>query len=255
MGKIREEVLQRNQNIKEAYNQKILSGSRDIESILDDLSRDYFIVKYYIRSILKEQGIIIERKTEYERTDKNKLETRNLEIINLFNNEVDPEIIAEKFDITPTRVRQILRSKLGNTFKASYNKLNATLDSIKQDLTDGIPYKSIVKKYGKNIIKQINYNLKFNLFKESSSIKTKDIISMSKRGLPPKDIALKHNVTRNYIYIILHENGIRYNVKDDKILRDKKIIKQKKAGVAINEIASTHKITPTMVRIILSKNK
>lgn len=254
MGKIREEILERNQKIKDSYNKKVSEGIKP-ETIMDELSKEHGVVKFYIRSILKEQGIIIERKTEYERTDKTKLDTRDTEIVELFNKDTDPDVIADKFNITPTRVRQILRSKLGKTFKASSHKLTIELEAIKKDLKENLPYKSIVAKYGKNTIKQIKYNLGFNLFKESSSLKTKDIIEMANKGLPPKDIAAKHGVTRNYVYIILHDNGIRYNIKDDKIARDKKIIAQKKSGKSVNEIAGLHKITPTMVRIILGNKK
>jgi len=253
MGKIRKLILSRNQEIKDGY-LKAIKEEKLLETIMDELAKEHAIGKFYIRTILKEQGIEISRKTEYDRSDRLELSTRDSEIVDLFNLEIDPDEIAAKFEITSTRVRQILRDKLGKSFKTP--KLKNKLDDIKKDLHDGMSYELIVDKYGKNIIKQIKYNLNFNVFKKSLEYKIKDIVKMSKSGKPPKDIAKKHSVTRDYVYTILHGNGIRSKIStDDKTKRDKIIVQAKKDGMNVDDIAKKHKLTSTMVRIILSKEK
>ena len=268
MGRIRKIILERNQKIKEAYLKEIGSG-KDPDVVMDELAKSNDIGRFYVRTILKEQGIEIERKTEYERSDKDELVKRDSEIVELFNSEIDPEDIAKKFDLTTTRVRQILRSKLGKSFKAP--KLKNKLDEIKEALESGLPYDcsckknkienckcdTIVGRYGKNIIKQIKYNMGYNVFKKALEYKIKDMVKMAKSGKPPKDIANKHNVTLNYTYMILHDNGIRSKItKEDKTKRDKAIWEAKmKKGKSVEEIAEKHELTPTMVRIIISKMK
>lgn len=253
MGKIRLMVQERNHEIKKEYLKRIESG-KDIDTVMDELAALHSIGRFYVRTILKEQGIEIERKTEYERSDKDKLIKRDDEIVELFKNETDPEIIAEKFELTSTRVRQILRAKLGKSFKVP--KLKLKLDEIKKELADGIPYDTIVEKHGKNIIKQIKYNLGFNVFKKALEYKIKDIVHLAKSGTPPKDIARKHDVTLNYTYMILHDNGIRSKIsKEAKKKRDQAIFDSKKKGESVDSIAEKNDLTPTMVRIILSEKK
>ncbi len=252
MAKIRKLILERNKKIKRKYLKETTAG-KDSDSVMDELAKQHDIGRFYIRTILKEEGIEIERKTEYERSDKEKLNKRDQDIIDLFNTEVDPDDIAKKFKLTPTRVRQILRAKLGKAFKVP--KLKLKLDEIKKELEQGVPYDNIVDKYGKNVIKQIKYNLGYNIFKKSLEYKIKDIVSMAKSGEPPKKIADKHRVTLNYTYMILHDNGIRSKIsKDDKEKRDLKIFNASKKK-SVDEIAEEFELTPTMVRIIISKMK
>ena len=260
-------VIERNQGIKEKYQESIESG-KDSDAIMDELALSNGIGKFYIRTILKEQGIEIERKSEYDRSDREKLTTRDEEIIDMFKNENDPDDIAKKYELTPTRVRQIIRSKFGK-FKVPDLKLNNTLEKIKHDLESRMQYDcsckrqkiqcecdTITKKYGKNIIKKIKYNLGYNVFKKSLEYKIKDMVKEAKSGVPPKDIADKHKVTLNYTYIILHDNGIRSKIsKTEKSKRDAKILNAKKKGKSIESIAELYDLTPTMVRIILTELK
>jgi hypothetical protein len=251
MGKLK--GLERNQGIKKIYLDEIKKG-KDHDSVMDAIALQYNIGRFYVRTILKEQGIEIERKTEYKRSDKDKLIKRDNEIVNLFKDEIDPDVIAKKFELTSTRVRQILRGKLGKSFKVP--KLKIKLDDIKKELADGVSYENIVEKHGKNIIKQIKYNLNFNVFKKALEYKIKDIVHLAKSGTPPKDIAVKHDVTLNYTYMILHDNGIRSKIsKEAKQKRDQAIWESKKKGASIDDIAEANKLTPTMVRIIISEIK
>lgn len=256
-------VRERNLEIKKDYLNGIEEG-KEHDDIMVEISAKHDIGKFYVRTILKEQGIEIERKTEYERSDKDKLIKRDDDIVSLFKEETDPSSIATKYKISETRVRQILRAKLGKTFKAP--KLNLKLDEIKASIESGIQYDcackkectcdTIVNKYGKNTIKQIKYNLGFNIFKKSLEYKIRDIVRMAKNGTPTKDIATKHAVTLNYTYMILHDNGIRSKItQKDKLKRDTSIWKSKQDGLKIDDIAEKHKLTPTMIRIIISKMK
>lgn len=252
MGTIRKLILDRNQKIKEKYLKEVGAG-KDQDTIMDELAEKHVVGRFYIRTILKEQGIEIDRKTKYERSDKEELTVRDAEIVKLFNDEIDPEVIADQFDLTPTRVRQILRGKLGKAFKVP--KLKIKLDEIKKELDEGTSYDAIVAKYGKNVIKQIKYNLDFNIFKKALEYKIIDIVKMAKSGEPPKNIARKHSVTLNYTYMILHDNGIRSKItKEDKLKRDKKIFDASKKS-SIEDIAKENDLTPTMVRIIISEMK
>jgi Mor family transcriptional regulator len=264
MGQIKKPILERNQEIKETY-KKAIQGKETESAVMDRLAAQYGIGHFYVRSILKDQGIEIERKTEYDRSNKSK---RDDEIVKMFNDENNSADIAKKYKITMTRVSQILRAKLGKSFKKTSEapKLKIHLDAIKKELVDGIPYScsckpktkcsclTIIGIHGKLIIKQINHNLKYNVFQKALEYKIKDMVKMSKEGIPPKEIAAKHDVTLNYAYMILHDNGIRSKIsKEAKLKRDKKIWDSKKRGTNIETIAKEHHITSTMVRIIISE--
>jgi uncharacterized protein (DUF433 family) len=265
MGKIRLMVQERNLEIKNDYLKEIAEG-KEHDDVMDALSDKHGIGRFYVRTILKEQGIEIERKTEYERSDKVKLSKRDEDIVELFKQETEPSLIADKYEITETRVRQILRKKLGKTFKTPKLAAKlAKLEEIKVSIESGIPYDcsckkknteckcdTIVNKYGKNIIKQIKYNLGYNVFKKALEYKIKDIVRMAKKGSPPKDIAKKHIVTLNYTYMILHDNGIRSKIsKEAKKKRDESILEAKNKGQSIDLISENFNLTPTMIRIII----
>ena len=253
----------RNEDIKTTYLKETKKG-KDADSIIDDLLKKYDIGRFYIRSILKDHEIIIKPKTKYKSSNTD----RDDEIVKLFNADTDLSIISKQYDLTPTRISQILRGKLGKSFKklSATPKLTLALEEIKLELIEGIPYtcscktacscKTITNIHGKDLIKRINYALGYNVFQHALEYRIKDIVKMSKDGIPPKDIASKHNVTLNYTYLILHDNGIRSKIsKEAKIKRDKKIWESKKKGIKIENIAKEHHITSTMVRIILSEIK
>lgn len=260
-GKNREIILQRNKSIKEKYLIEIKLGKKS-DDVMDAISSEHDVGRFYIRTILKEQGVEIERKSEYNKHNKIKLVTRDAEIVDMFNKKINPDDISKKFMLTSTRVRQILRAKgnLVKSHKIDVDKtllanINETVEKIKKDLSSEIPYTEIVKKYGKDKIKEIKETVGFNVFKTALTLKIKNIVKLARGGVPPKEIAAKHSVTLNYTYMILHDNGIRYKIsKSDKKKRDHNIFEESKKKT-IDEIATKYKLTPTMIRIIISQVK
>lgn len=344
-----ENILDRNQSIKKAYLDG-LDAKRDSDALIEEIADSNKIGKFYVRSILKDQKVAIVRKEQYSRKDEEQLQTRNQQIMDRFDAGDEPEIIAEKFGLTVTRIRQLLKGKIVKSSKLP--KLNHIRAEIESKIEDDVPYLDIVEEYGKSMIKQLRYNLDFNVFQiarlhmrvnmvnliKGKGVKSKKNLieafiyvcfnaetadevkrilstgnkkvldarktirtknkSISKlfgsrveikhtvfirpvfirpgyttsqivgsdvmfarligplKEITPDMIAHMYNVTRHYVYTLLHEHGVRFRLgKRDKAKRDKEIASAYKHKEKIEKIALEHDLTPTMVRIILNGKK
>jgi Mor family transcriptional regulator len=156
-----ENLLERNQAIKQAYLDG-LAAKKDSDSLIEEIAKSNSIGKFYVRSILKDQNVTIERKEQYSRKDEKQLLSRNQQIMDRFDEGDDPEVIAEKFGLTVTRIRQLLKGKIVKTSKLP--KLNHIKAEIESKVEDDVQYSEIVEEYGKSMIKQLRYNLDFNAF-------------------------------------------------------------------------------------------
>lgn len=256
MVQIRRFNVQRNKEMKIFYTRAIGSG-KNHDDVIKELSDKYPIGDAYIRTILKGQGVKISRKKEYTKKNVGKLSERDNKIVSMFNDGTDTSVIAKKFSISQTRIQQILRSKLGKTFRkklgeCNFEELDKKSKEIIKKLEAGSSYDEVVEKYGKPLLNEIK-SIGCNIFKVAQSYKIKDFVRMAKSGKSPKEIAAKYGVTLNYAYMILHENGIRYQLSDeDKLKRDQNISEEIKTSDVIT-LSKKYKLTPTMIRIIVKK--
>lgn len=256
MVQIRRFNVQRNKEMKIFYTRAISSG-KNHDEVIKELSDKYPIGDAYIRTILKGQGVKISRKKEYTKKNVGKLSERDNTIVSMFNEGIDTLVIAKKFNVSQTRIQQILRSKLGKTFRkklseSNFEELEKKSKEIISKLEAGSSYEEVIEEYGRALINEIK-STGINIFKIAQSYKIKDFVRMAKAGKSPKEIAAKYNVTLNYAYMILHENGIRYQLSDkDKLKRDQSISEEIKNS-SVLALSKKYKLTPTMIRIILKR--
>lgn len=251
MGKIRSNTLERNNTIK-----KLFIEARELKTdeaeILKDISLKIDLEEFYVKSILMMQGIKFQRKKTYTRINKNVLNTRNQTIIKMYNDGSSVENLSEFFKLSKVRIRQILKDHLIK--RVEDNNLESTFNKIKSDFENGIEYKEIVKKYGKNIF-YIKKRFGYSLFQEFLKKRTIDILELIKNN-SPQFIANKYEININHVYSILHDNGIRLKITEkEKKKRDKNILIDVKNKLKIKDIAKKYKLTQAMIRTIAANNK
>lgn len=177
---MKEETLERNQTIYENYlvDAKVLTKKRNKltqEDIIVALASKFSIGEFYIRNILKQYGVTINRKENYDRKDKEDLINRNASIVEKYNNESkEPDEIAADFGISAARVRQVLKAAIGKNFKKT--KIAATLELIKADVIAGKSHTEILTKYGKEMLRKVKVNFKYNVFKETKKLRNAEIL-------------------------------------------------------------------------------
>lgn len=220
---MRAETVDRNKKIYEGYlSQKDVE--KDMDKILVFLANTFNVNKFYIRGILKTHGIDMGRKRNYDRKDGQVLSDRNSNIMTMYNEGKELDEIGTAFDISETRVRQILKECLRNKVvdapqiespeNATYKDLKRTrivsnfFDSIKADVKSGMSNADIIEKYGASVIRQIKNIKKYNIFKETVRVFNNKLISMYRAGKTVEQISEKLVVSKDYAYSILHENGI-----------------------------------------------
>ena len=198
MGTMRFNVLVRNQKIKDHYDKESRNGKKNIDAIINDISSKHKIGKFYIRSILKEQGVDIKRKTNYDRKNSSSLEERNKKIKEMFSAEISIEHIAEKFNLTETRVRQITKGLIIKEidFTSIIKEINLMIES-------GSTYENIVDRYGKETIKKLKIKAGFNVYQKALKRQNNLIVEMFKSGKTPLEISQHFYLNRDSVYIIL----------------------------------------------------
>ncbi len=192
--------------------------------------------------------MISNEKVVIKKVDRNKI------IVERFNSNISSFDISKEFNITETRVRQILKPYMTDELK---NEKNLKLFiELKEDVNNGISFKDIKSKYGISFVNYCKKSCSYNVFKHTIEHTEKDIIKMYKKGKSPLVISEKHDLDRNYVYTILHSNGYRKNLSVKKRKkRDEKIIQLKHEGKSIKELSTKYKLTETMIRIIINSNK
>jgi len=247
MGKMRTTVLTRNQTIREQYDKEIKAGG-DVEETIEKIAVENGVGKFYVRSILKEQGLDIKRKSNYNRKDAAEQINRNNDITEMLQNGKSVSAIAAKYDLTETRVRQITKGLIARN--SDYTKER---DEIEAMVVGGATYDEIVSRHGRDTIKSVKSKTGYNAYREVLKQQNDAIVQMFKSKIAPLDIADHFGLTRDSIYLILKRNGLTSRIsKDDKKKRDRDILKLSKKKIPIDEIASKYKLTSTMVRIIIN---
>lgn len=245
---MRNNVLVRNQNIRERYDEEIKKSAEDVDSIIERIAGEHNVGKFYVRSILKEQGVDLQRKTTYSRKNEKEIKARNEKITKMFEAKKSIEEIAEHFDLTTTRVRQITKGLIAKSVDYS-----GIVKEVQSKINKGVQYADIVEQYGKDMIKTLKTKAKLNVYQLVLKKQNDTIVKMFKDDKTPKAIADHFGLTRDSVYLILKKNGLASRMsKEEKEERDRTIYKlSRKKGFDIEEVATRYDITPTMVRIII----
>lgn len=271
------DTKERNKQIAARY-AELVSADVSPDDAIQKISDEQEIGKFYVRSILRAIGVRIDRKGQYDR--KGNLSDRDRQIIELAEKGETPEDIGSRFEITPTRVRQVVRD---NVTDLKHVRIERTLSEIKNEVAnyqemiksnenmkseenpDGIDrtwktwYRGITSKYGEKTMREIKSNLGYNLFKESQRYRDENIVQMGKiGGFSAQYTADKHGLCKDYVYSIWHNNGVHKDKKKkltpkERQQRDAKIreaCKTKKVG----EVAKDFGLSYTMVKLINSDN-
>jgi len=238
---------------KEIYNRyKVLTkDGMDFKDVLVKLSKENDIGESYVKNILNEYGVNRNRKSSKAKSK------RDSRIIEMYMNGDDHSVIADKIGLTTTRVGQIIRGHLGKYAKSGM--LEKSLINLKKDIADGMDHKAVQDKYGASTLRKIKSNLGYNAFDACLDKRNKDIRAMYESKDNPKnaaEIATAFGLTRDRVYGILHDFGIRSkSTRAEYRKRNEKIVKAfKDEEKSSKEIAAEHSMTVTNVNIILKNH-
>lgn len=237
----------RNKEIHERFKSLKKNGMDDKTAVSTIAEEKNDIGKLYVRNILKECGIKVVGTRE-------KNNQRDSEIIERYMAGKDHADISEEFGLTTTRIGQIIRASLGKYAKNSM--LETTLVELKQDINKGMPHKDVQDKYGASTLRKIKCNLGYNAFDACLEKRNRDILVQYKeKSKSAAEIAKIFGLTRDHVYGILHESGIRTKpTKKQYKDRNKEILTAFHTGKTSQEIAEEHEMTVTNVNIILKNH-
>lgn len=243
-------TLIRNKEIHDRYHE-LVKGGTDFNDAISTLAKDNDIGESYVRNILKVHGVKKDTKTEDTKTK------RDGRIIEMYLNGDDHLTIAEEFDLTTTRIGQIIRGHLGKHAKSGI--LEKSLVELKSDINGGMDHKAIQNKYGASLLRKIKSNLGYNVFDACLEKRDRDILAMYEDKEEPKsaaDIAVEFDLTRDHVYGILHKFGVRSKpTRAEYRVRNENIVKAFKSGKKTShDIAKEHGMTVTNVNIILKNH-
>lgn len=245
---MRTNVLERNQEIREQYDEQIKAGN-DVEATIEKIAKELRVGKFYVRTILKEQGLDIKRKSVYKRKNEQKLKQRDEEIRSMVKAGNSIEDIATKYKITSTRVRQIVRGLLVRNVDFSKE-----IAEIKKMVNTGLSYTAIVDRFGKDKLKTIKTKSGFNPYRAVLDKQNSTIVKLFNSGMPPLDIANMFGLVRDSVYHILKKKGLTPRMsKEQKAKRDKEIVALSKSKVPVSDIAKKYDLSRAMVKIILKE--
>lgn len=251
---MRSKTTTRNSKIVKKYEE--LKDTAEQSVVLDQLAEEFKLGKLYVKQILRSSGIEIERKDSGPHPSRNEhISDRDKNIIKKIESGSTPEEIGVEFNITPTRVRQIVRDNLP---KFKITKLERSLAEIKSDVYNGVKYEEIVSKYGEKTIRDIKSNLGYNLFKACRTRRDAMIVEMSNKGMIASKIGDKMGLSKDYVYTILHKHNVRkdtHKITDPKkrAARNKKIVEMYlNREMSIGAVAKKFDLTYTMVKLIIN---
>ena len=114
---------------------------------LNEISMKYNLAIPYLRSILKRNGFKLKRATHYKLRESELREKRDLAIVKIYLAGDNPENIAKSYNLTKTRVIQILKNNsVFNPKKINYVELQKVADVIRNDIAADVPYESVYLK-------------------------------------------------------------------------------------------------------------
>lgn len=190
---MKDETLNRNDNIYENYLERakdVVQTERNQDKAIIFLSKKFGIGVHYIRNILKDKGVMMERKQTYNRKDKTLLKIRNADIIKKYKDDgLTPEQISESYDynIGAARIRQILKQEFtkqeGVDYKTEKEKtelceVGTTLELVKKDINEGMSHHDILDKYNHDMLNKIKTKLEYNIFGACLDVRNARVVSL-----------------------------------------------------------------------------
>lgn len=235
---MRKQTLRRNKTIASEFQHGVPE---------EELAGKYNIGLTYVRTILKSSGLLTNQPKKTTTAD------RDEKVRTMFAQNHTIDNIAVEFQLTPTRIRQIVKDLSGP-------KMNAELTEAKKKaialIEDGKSHQEVITAIGEQAAKRLKYRMNFNIFKLIVEQRAKNAKSMYEKNIPPADIAKNLGCTRDYVYMLLRGMGIKLKItKEEKSIRDAEIYKYVKAGHTTDEAAEKWALTETMIRIICAKQK
>jgi uncharacterized protein (DUF433 family) len=242
----RSEKKERDNRICERFSQ--MSG-KDQQEVIDILCDEFDLCPAYLKNILKEGGAISVRK----KARSPKKDHRNADIVDMYMSGKDLLEIAEAHGLSKTRVGQIVRSHLGRNTKT--NMLEKELVDVRTDIESGMSHKDLLDKYGQSTMRKLKDNLGFNAFDAYVDRRNSDILSEYKNGKSAAAIANEFGLTRDHVYGILHNAGIRSKpTRAEYRMRNEEIVTKFKKGKKSQDLAAEYDMTVTNINIILKNN-
>lgn len=157
----------RNKEIFERY-EELMVEENNFGNALTMLSEENDIGESYVKNILKDYGVEIQNNRSKEEKGQ-----RDANIVELYMAGDEQDDIAEKFDLTITRIGQIIRSHLGR--HAKNTMLEKSLTDLKKDIDTGKSHKNILRKYGASLLRKLKSNLGYNAFDACLEKRNKNI--------------------------------------------------------------------------------
>lgn len=237
---MKESIKKRNDELYQQY-ESLTKKGENYNAAITKLSNLYEIGNYHVISILNSYGI--------NKGVSNK--DRDAKIIRLYLADVPASRIGKKVGLTTTRVSQILRTQLGT--KPHKVALAKDLHLVQNDINNGMSHTEILKKYSPSVLRKLKSYYSYNPFDHYIDVRNKEIYRLSKEeGLDALQIADRLSLTRDRVYGILHDYGIRKRPTTKQYAkRNREILKKKESGVSSNDLADQYKMTVTNVNIII----
>jgi DNA-binding CsgD family transcriptional regulator len=211
----------------------------------EELATEYDIGLTYVRTILRERGLI-------EKKSREDLSERNERVKQLHGAGKPPEEIAAEMELTTTRIRQILHEDTSGV--ARQEALLELREKALELIAQGKSAKEIEDQIGLQTVKRLKYRFNFNVFKLVVNRKAARAVELYNGGMKPADISEKLGCTRDYVYMLLREAGLELKIsKDAKRERDKDIYAYIKKGKTTAEAAEKWDLSEAMVKIIHEK--
>lgn len=238
-------IIKRNEDICERYNLLNKQGE-NLDSIKRLLSSEFELGESYIMSILTEHGVRI--------LNNRKMGERDVQIVSLYLDGESLSSIGKKVGLTTSRIGQVIRKHLGD--KPKKILLGKHLYKVKSDIDDGLTHSEIIEKYGTSLLLKLKNSFGYNPFDHFLERRNKEIVKRVKDGKSALEIAEEYNLTRDHIYGISHEYGIRKKpTREEYEKRNKKILKKHLAGVTSKDLAIEFELSITNINIIIKNMK
>ena len=211
----------------------------------EELTKEYDIGFTYLRTILRESGLI-------KKKPRQNLNARNNKILKMFKAGNTPEAIAVSMKLTVTRIRQILSTDYTKAIRDK-ELLVAKEKAIKL-IAAGKNVKEIQDIIGLQAVNRLKYRFNFNVFKLVVQRRAERSTELYKEGVKTADISKQLGCTEDYVFKLLREAGVKLNLFNDaKRERDKSIHTFIKKGGTLAQAAKKWNLSEATVRIILKK--
>jgi len=212
----------------------------------EDLAETHDVGLTYIRTILRQNGLI-------EKRPRKDLSERDLKVRaeHIAGKSIDQ--LAIQTGLTPTRIRQIVHDEAG---QHRQQVLTDAKEKAVALIKAGKNHKEVIEIIGEQNAKRLKYRFNFNIFKLIVQQRSQNALTLYNKGVPPAQIATKLKCTRDYVYMLLRDGGVKLKLtKEEKQTRDIEIFNYLKSGGSAADAAEKWALGETMIKIIYEKQK